>query len=263
MRKTYRYSENQDYWEKRWGDIPADIPMENKDIYPLKYAIMTVGSDTTGRILEAGCGAGRVLRHYHDNGFTITGIDFIETAIDKLKIVDPTLDVGVGDITNLQFNAEAFDYILSFGLYHNLDEHLQKSLMETKRVLKVGGKVCASFRADNLQTKLTDFVTHIKTKKQNKNRKRFFHKMNLSKKEFVNLFQQNGFNVELVRPVENMPILYKLRVFRAKGHKKFNENVARSEGYKLSNIGTFFQKVLMHFFEDQFCNVYVLIATKR
>ena len=29
MRKTYRYSENQDYWEKRWGDIPADIPMEN------------------------------------------------------------------------------------------------------------------------------------------------------------------------------------------------------------------------------------------
>ena len=87
--------------------------------------------------------------------------------------------------------------------------------------------------------------------------------MNLSKKEFVNLFQKNGFSVEIVRPVENMPILYKFKVFRAKGHKKFNENFARSEGYKLSNIGTFFQKALMHFFEDQFCNVYVLIATKR
>ena len=85
------------------------------------------------------------MRYYHDNGFTITGIDFIKTAVDKLKIEDPTLDVDVGDITNLQFDAEEFDYILSFGLYHNLDEHLQKSLIETKRVLKTGGKVCASF----------------------------------------------------------------------------------------------------------------------
>ncbi len=57
MRITYRNANNKDYWAKRWGDIPADSPMENADAYPLKYAQMTV-KDKSGKILEAGCGAG-------------------------------------------------------------------------------------------------------------------------------------------------------------------------------------------------------------
>ena len=68
---------------------------------------------------------------------------------------------------------------------------------------------------------------------------------------------------ESIAPVENMPIFYKFKIFRAKGHKIFNENNARSEGYQLSTIGNFFQKMLMYFLQNQFCNVYVLIATKR
>ena len=38
MRKTYRYLNVKDYWNTRWTDIPADQPMKNSQIYPLKYA---------------------------------------------------------------------------------------------------------------------------------------------------------------------------------------------------------------------------------
>ena len=38
-----------------------------------------------GSILEAGCGAGRILRYFHDLGYDITGFDFIEVAVEKLK----------------------------------------------------------------------------------------------------------------------------------------------------------------------------------
>lgn len=262
MRITYRYADNKNYWAKRWGDIPADLPMENKNAYPLKYSELTV-TETTGAILEAGCGAGRILRYYHNNGYNIVGFDFIDVAIDKLKQADPSLNVEVGDITALRFEDNAFDYVLAFGLYHNLEQGLEQAVAETHRVLRQNGKVCASFRADNIQTRLTDWLTERRSKDSGSNdQPRSFHKMNLTRGEFEALFEKAGFVIEAVYPVENMPILYKFRLFRASTHKEFDENRARAEGYRLSWIGQRLQNFLMRSFQDQFCNIYVIIARK-
>lgn len=92
--------------------------------------------------------------------------------------------------------------------------------------------------------------------------KKEFHKLNLTRTEFQSLFERAGFAVEFVGPVENMPILYKFRFFRDSGHKQFDENKARMEGYRLSWLGRGLQNLLMRFFPDQFCNIYVLIARK-
>ncbi len=87
--------------------------------------------------------------------------------------------------------------------------------------------------------------------------------MNLTRREFEQLFENAGFVIEDVYPVENMPILYKFRFFRAKTHKEFDENRARAEGYRLSWFGQALQNFLMRFFKDQFCNIYVLIARRN
>ena len=63
MRITYRTRGVKDYWEFRWSDISADEAMTNVNAYPLKYALRTVTSND-GAILEAGCGAGRILRYF-------------------------------------------------------------------------------------------------------------------------------------------------------------------------------------------------------
>jgi len=262
MRITYRRSDNKEYWTSRWADIPADNPMENHAVYPLKYAELTV-KDKAGKILEAGCGAGRILRYYHDRGYNIIGIDFIDVAVRKLKSIDPSLHVEVGDITNLTFPDESFKYVLAFGLYHNLEHGLDKAISETHRVLEKGGLVCASFRADNIQTKLADYLADRKAKSRSgENKQRAFHKMNLTRNEYENLFTRAGFTIEFVGPVENMPILYKFAIFRSSDHKKFDENKARMEGYLLSWFGQRLQNFLMRFFPEQFCNIYVLIARK-
>jgi hypothetical protein len=62
MRITYRKQYVKEYWAKRWEGIPADVPMENAYVYPLKYAELTITSKD-GRILEVGCGAGRILKY--------------------------------------------------------------------------------------------------------------------------------------------------------------------------------------------------------
>lgn len=261
MRITYRSADNKDYWTKRWADIPSDKPMENHDAYPLKYAEMAVASND-GPILEAGCGAGRILRYYHDRGYDIIGIDFIDVAIDKLRKSDPTLKVEVGDITRLRFADGAFKYVLAFGLYHNLERGLDEAVKETWRVLRKDGVVCASFRADNIQTRLTDWLADRRAKAQTTGASRSFHKMNLTRNEYVALFTRAGFTIDAVYPVENMPILYKFAFFRARSHKRFDENEARKDGYRLSGIGQLLQNAMMRAFPDQFCNIYVLLARR-
>jgi len=262
MRITYRSRGVKEYWTARWEEIPADAPMENLDVYPLKYAEMTV-KDKTGKILEAGCGAGRILRYYNDRAYDIIGMDFIAVAISKLKKIDLTLQAEVGDITSLRFADQSFKYVLAFGLYHNLEHGLDKAVQETYRVLEQNGSVCASFRADNIQTRLTDWLAYRKAKSSGvDNKMATFHKMNLTRSEYEQLFMRAGFTIDFVGPVENMPILYKFAIFRSASHKQFDENTARMEGYRLSWIGQWLQNFLMWFFPNQFCNIYVLIARK-
>ena len=260
MRITFRHTNNKDYWTQRWADIPADDPMDNLNVYPLKYSELIIKKND-GPILEAGCGAGRVLRYYHGWGYDIIGIDFIEIAINKLKEIDPKLKIEVGDITALRFNNNSFKYVLAFGLYHNLENGLEDSVAETNRVLQTGGLVCASFRADNIQTKITDWLANNRENSPD-NEPRTFHKMNLTLHEFSSLFSRNGFEIGGIYPVENMPILYKFSFFRAKEHKIFNENMGRKEGYRLSKLGQIIQNGIMNYFPNQFCNIYVLIARK-
>ena len=261
MRVTYRARNIKDYWAARWGEIESDLPMTNVEAYPLKYALETV-SGKQGKILEAGCGAGRILRYFHDNGYPIVGIDYIDVAIEKLMVVDPSLDVSVGDITDLKFPDDSFTSILSFGLYHNLENGLEKAVQETYRVLENGGSVCASFRADNIQTKIQDWLTLRATVKTKSSNTKFFHKINLTKKESSALFTAVGFKIKASYPVENMPFLYKFRFFRTKTHKVFDESKGRVEGYQLSWLGRRIQKFLMNHFADYFCNIYVIVAEK-
>ena len=196
-------------------------------------------------------------------------MDFIEVAIEKLKEIDPTLKVEVGDIKNLRYKDQSFKYLLAFGLYHNFEHGLEKAVSESYRVIQHGGKICASFRADNIQNRITDFQAKKRAKLKNKivpgvgqEEGNTFHKMNLTKDEFLSLFKNAGFRILSVNPVTNMPLMYKFQAFRALNHKSFDENIARKEGYQLSSLGKFFQDILMNLFPNQFCNIYVIIAEK-
>lgn len=261
MRKTYRAHNTKDYWEKRWKGIPIDSAVSNTDVYPLKYAQMVVGNKTD-RILEAGCGNGRVLQHYDNHGYNIEGFDYIEDVIHRLKEANPSLKVCCADVTNLNYESNSFNSILAFGLYHNLEVGLDKAIDETYRILKPNGLLCASFRADNFQNRLNDKLAE-KKKTTTSKLLQFFHKLNLKKKELEKLFKKSGFVIQQILPVENMPLLYKFKFFRANNHKQFNESLGRTEGYQLSFFGRLIQGLLIKLFPNQFCNVYVLIAEKE
>jgi ubiquinone/menaquinone biosynthesis C-methylase UbiE len=93
------------------------------DFYPIQYAEQAMADvPKTAKILEAGCGPGRLFFHYRDQGYDLTGVDFSSNAIEHIRDVDPDADVQVEDVRDLSFPDEAFDVVLGFGLFHNFED---------------------------------------------------------------------------------------------------------------------------------------------
>lgn len=260
MRVTYRTQDTHTYWTNRWDAITPDNEMTNPAAYPLKYSNIAIKANR-GYVLEAGCGGGRLLRYYHNRGYEIIGIDFVPNVIKQLKQVDASLKVAVADINNLSFHDSMFDCVLAFGVFHNLEDNLMHAIEEARRIMKPGAVICASFRADNINNRLTDWLWRRRYEGDKSNFD-IFHKINLTESEVISLFDSCGFHVERILPVENMPLLYRAPIFREKKHKAFNENIGRSEGYRLSGVGRVIQDFLMWLCPTCFCSLFVLFARK-
>ena len=96
------------------------------------------------RVLDLGCGNGRHAIYFAREGFTASGIDISETAIDWAKnwAEREGLDVDfrVGDISKLPFEDQTFDVIVSHGVLDHVPMvQAQKAMAEAARVLTSGG----------------------------------------------------------------------------------------------------------------------------
>ena len=106
MRITYRNLNNKEYWNRRWQNLPLDKFPIDDNFYPLKYAKKVI-IDKKGLILEAGCGAGRILNYYDKLGYKIVGVDFFNKVIKKINKL--LIKAEEGDIRNLDLMITTFN----------------------------------------------------------------------------------------------------------------------------------------------------------
>ena len=88
-------------------------------------------------ILDIGCGNGKYMKYRND--IIMKGIDI---SIELVKICNKkNLDVIHGTMTNIPFNDNLFDGLMSIASYHHLDNDIdrKKALDEMYRILKIGG----------------------------------------------------------------------------------------------------------------------------
>ncbi len=259
MRISYRtHGGALDYWQRRWDGVAVDSGAINLGRYPGLYAERVMAaSRPDGPVLEAGCGAGRVLRHYHDQGSAIIGLDFIASVLAAIHREDAAIPLAAGDITSLPFPDETFSAVLAFGLYHGLEHGLEEAMADTRRVMKPGGLLCASMRLDNLQNRMTDRMADNAAALAGK---QSFHKLNLTTAEFKSLVGGAGFKVENVAYVENMSFLYKYPALRHASQRVFRESEARSAGYRFNAAGNILQRTAMALIPAQMANLAVITA---
>jgi SAM-dependent methyltransferase len=262
MRKVYRDKENSDYWENRWAKSGVDEDgFNNLNIYPIKYAEIAIQKGD--KILEAGCGAGRVYFHYKNYGFDIKGIEYSKNAVENILKKDSEAEVIEGSITDLPYDDNSFDKILAFGLYHNIEDEneLQKSFDETHRVLTIGGRLVASVRFDSFENNMVENI--MKKRSQGKAFDKF-HRCHFSLND-MKRFLGSGMEIEKVYYARNVSFFFKYDFFRANELKtsNFSEAKARSGGFELNILGTVLDKILHGLFPTLFSNLLVIIARKR
>lgn len=98
---------------------------------------MMLDSETSGRLLDVGCGGGRFLRRMQKRGWQVAGTDFDEQATRKVS-GRYGIETHVGDLPQCDLPAGSFDAItLSQTIEHLYDP--KATLRECLRLLKPGG----------------------------------------------------------------------------------------------------------------------------
>lgn len=121
---------------------------------------------SVNRILDAGCGNGRHVLFFQEQGYETYGVDISSESVElgnewlKRKGLKPTLQVS--DITNLPFDDNYFDVIISYGVLDHISfSAAKKAIKEINRVCNTGGYVYLSLRS----TSASEFGRGKKTDK--------------------------------------------------------------------------------------------------
>lgn len=98
---------------------------------------MTLKNETVGKLLDVGCGGGRLLNRMKKRGWEVEGIDFDAHATEKVT-ARYGIKTHVGDITQCDLTGNSFDVIcMSQTIEHLYDPN--STLRECLRILKPGG----------------------------------------------------------------------------------------------------------------------------
>ena len=133
--------EQQQYWEHRWQGLNLNSLLKNARRGKLGEMERPYRQylPKDGPILEAGCGTGRVVCALQARGYTMEGIDYAADTIQRVRQVDPSLEVRVGDILAIDRTDGYYAAYISLGVLEHHLEGPQAGLNEAWRVLRPGG----------------------------------------------------------------------------------------------------------------------------
>jgi len=136
--------EDMDWYNKFY--IREQVGLTSWYSFMLPELIKEIKKDS--KILELGCGQSKGLRYLVENNYIYPsnayGIDQSEEAVNFSKNKLPKSNFSQGDIYNLKFEPNKFDYIFLMEVIEHL-ENPSQALEEVSRILKPGGKLVLSF----------------------------------------------------------------------------------------------------------------------
>lgn len=262
MKRVYRHEANDAYWNRRWAEAGSDSnAFTNLSIYPIRYAEMVM-SDRQAEALEIGCGLGRVLKHYARQGFKVRGIERSPVAVANLLKEEQPLDVVEGDVMDLPYETAAFDVVMAFGVYHNLEHGIEKALAETARILRPGGRFAISMRPNNIEMNGNELYWRWRSRGAPKGPPQF-HKLLVGRNEFRDILAAQGLVTDQIHYARNVSLWFRVPFLRAAVDASASEAARRAGGYRLNAVGRLLDRVSVALFPYQTANVIVYVGHKR
>ena len=97
-------------------------------------------------VLDIGCGSGRFAEVALEAGAILVALDYsnsVDAALDNLRSY-ANFHIVQGDIYNLPFRKESFDYVYSLGVLQHTP-NVKKALCSIPYCIKPKGKICVTF----------------------------------------------------------------------------------------------------------------------
>lgn len=128
-----------DFYTATEAEHPADLAMIDR------FCAAVTGRR---RVLDAGCGAGRLLPHLDARGCSPCGVDLSAGMIRRAHQDHPDFPTAVASLRALPFPDAAFDGVLAwYSLIHSPDAALAAIVAEIRRVLAPAGVLLTGFQA--------------------------------------------------------------------------------------------------------------------
>jgi SAM-dependent methyltransferase len=133
----------------RLPDNRAEAPLDLAMVDALAAAVGEQGSDgADSRILDAGCGAGRMSRYLLGRGCSVEGVDLSPGMVAMARRDTPGVRFAVGSLADLPYADDTFGGVLLwYSIIHTPPAGQDRIFAETARVLRPGGHVLVGFQA--------------------------------------------------------------------------------------------------------------------
>ncbi|WP_462418842.1 class I SAM-dependent DNA methyltransferase [Kytococcus sp. Marseille-QA3725] len=132
------------------ADVYADHLTGTEPEQPLELAMIDHFVGLVGeprRVLDAGCGAGRMLPHLAERGCRVEGVDLSPEMIRRAQQDHPEFPTTVGSLAHLDHPDGQFDGVFSwYSTIHSPDHDLAGMVAEMARVLHPGGHLLVAFQ---------------------------------------------------------------------------------------------------------------------
>lgn len=197
------------YWKTRVETTSDGTKVPNQAI--IKEVIEDLAIGSKDKVLDLGCGFGRIFTEINHYTSTIYGIDIDLSMINEATSCDYT-SLHVASAEDSRFPDSYFDKIIMLGTFDVVDQ--EKCLAEINRILKVGGSCLITGKNDR----------YCKD-----DEKAFIAERNAKLKNFPNHF------TDVEKLVESLPLLgyscEKLTVFIRRGDFGDNKKIEVGENW--------------------------------
>ncbi len=126
-------------------DTRAEAPLDLAMVDAFAAAVASSGG---ARVLDAGCGAGRMSRYLADRGCPVTGVDLSPGMAAMARRDHPHVGFAVGSLTDLPFANDRFaGVMLWYSIIHTPPAGQPRVFAEAARVLHPGGRLLVGFQS--------------------------------------------------------------------------------------------------------------------
>lgn len=171
--------------------------------------IRSAGVQFSGRIVDVGCGDGRVFRMLRRIGVargTAIGFDISRREIKLAASLDEHQALFLGDVCNIGLPAGTFDVVFANGVFPVIPGGVDASVSECARLLRPGGLLAVTVPTDHFFDVQSVLPKHARRNSRLRDwriraaNRRLAHRNAFSPEEWSMVFRRHGFDIEHVRP---------------------------------------------------------------